>query len=394
MSSLPADTKRAAKELFWTVTLANGRLFVSGIRRFLNWWVPPHQQNYHLKGTSRVGGPFATDGVTPPARGVSVKLFAHRYGLHPSETLDTLLCDDRNLAQRKPPVLYAHGGAWIAASSACLLHSVAPVARAGFDVFSMDYPLAPAARFPEPVVSVLRALAWMAARGRGEVLLMGDSAGGNLVSLAAALVANRPLLEEFADGRLGGRESGVAGGGVGGESAAVGGVRAGGGGGGGGRRVAVSENRGGVEHFGVMDQVSWSRDLDTISQTENQVMHFLTDFALRLYRCPDGRFQNKLTIVDVLDDVAELPPFQLICGNKDVLVWTNRQLRLELEKRNFRVEYFEYDERHCFFGFPPAWLSEEGQAESKAALGELLRFFQTHSDLYFAEVKDLRNISS
>jgi len=367
MSSLPADTKRAAKELFWTVTLANGRLFVSGIRRFLNWWVPPHQQNYHLKGTSRVGGPFATDGVTPPARGVSVKLFAHRYGLHPSETLDTLLCDDRNLAQRKPPVLYAHGGAWIAASSACLLHSVAPVARAGFDVFSMDYPLAPAARFPEPVVSVLRALAWMAARGRGEVLLMGDSAGGNLVSLAAALVANRPLLEEFA------REAGVA--------EEVGAWRF-------PKIVAVSSI------YGVMDQVSWSRDLDTISQTENQVMHFLTDFALRLYRCPDGRFQNKLTIVDVLDDVAELPPFQLICGNKDVLVWTNRQLRLELEKRNFRVEYFEYDERHCFFGFPPAWLSEEGQAESKAALGELLRFFQTHSDLYFAEVKDLRNISS
>jgi epsilon-lactone hydrolase len=48
-------------------------------------------------------------------------------------------------------------------------------------VFAVDYPLAPEQRFPAAYEHVLRARAWLAARGHRQIALLGDSAGGGLV---------------------------------------------------------------------------------------------------------------------------------------------------------------------------------------------------------------------
>ena len=62
-------------------------------------------------------------------------------------------------------------------------------------------PASPEAPFPAALVSVLRALAWAkSARGHQRVVVLGDSAGGNLVSMAAALLcpSARALFVRFA----------------------------------------------------------------------------------------------------------------------------------------------------------------------------------------------------
>ena len=97
------------------------------------------------------------------------------------------------------PIVYIHGGGFVAVNSEILLHSVAcPFARNGRTVYSIDYPLSPEAPFPAAVVAALAAVSWVAARTRcRSVVLVGDSAGGAIASLAAALISDAALLRRL-----------------------------------------------------------------------------------------------------------------------------------------------------------------------------------------------------
>jgi acetyl esterase/lipase len=69
-----------------------------------------------------------------------------------------------------PVVLYVHGGGWIMPGSDVQQQQLMPFVRQGSIVYSMNYPLAPWARFPVPLLSVLRALHWLkAVRGHKTV---------------------------------------------------------------------------------------------------------------------------------------------------------------------------------------------------------------------------------
>jgi acetyl esterase/lipase len=94
-------------------------------------------------------------------------------------------------------VLFIHGGGWVAPGTQVQTQQLTAIARSGFQVFSINYPLAPADKFPSPLVSVLRALAWLKSRGHQRVALVGESAGANLASMAIAMLHNPTLFEEF-----------------------------------------------------------------------------------------------------------------------------------------------------------------------------------------------------
>ena len=65
-------------------------------------------------------------------------------------------------------------------------------------VYAIDYPLAPEQPFPAALLSTLRAIAFVKEHcGCDEVDLLGDSAGGNLATMAAALLANPGLMQAF-----------------------------------------------------------------------------------------------------------------------------------------------------------------------------------------------------
>lgn len=97
----------------------------------------------------------------------------------------------------QPALLYVHGGSWRGGNrrqqGRPLLHRLA---RQGWIGVSASYPLVPAATFPDQLIAIKRAIAWMRSEGRqygidpAFIAISGGSAGGHLASLAA-LTANR-----------------------------------------------------------------------------------------------------------------------------------------------------------------------------------------------------------
>jgi len=103
--------------------------------------------------------------------------------------------------ENAPVLLQIHGGAWMTGSKneqgrPLMLH----MARRGWVCVAINYPLAPAARWPAHIVAAKRALAWIreniAAYGGDPsyVVTTGGSAGGHLASLLA-LTPNDPALQ-------------------------------------------------------------------------------------------------------------------------------------------------------------------------------------------------------
>lgn len=95
-------------------------------------------------------------------------------------------------AEYAPVLLYFHGGGYTLGSPLSHRPTTARIALAGkLRVLSIDYALAPEARFPAAVKDGVRAYRWLLDRGvpRSRIAIGGDSAGGGLT--AATLVAAR-----------------------------------------------------------------------------------------------------------------------------------------------------------------------------------------------------------
>ncbi len=109
----------------------------------------------------------------------------------------------RNAADRaggdpRPAVIQVHGGGWFAGSryeqGIPLLNHLAQVGWTGFNV---DYRLSPEATFPDQIIDVKRAIAWVRENADelgidpGMICITGGSAGGHLTALAG-LTENAP----------------------------------------------------------------------------------------------------------------------------------------------------------------------------------------------------------
>jgi acetyl esterase/lipase len=101
-------------------------------------------------------------------------------------------------ATKRPALLQIHGGGWVLGSkNEQGLPLVLHLASRGWVCVSVDYRLAPRATFPEPLIDLKRALAWI--REHADelgvdpdfVVVTGGSAGGHLASLVA-LTENDP----------------------------------------------------------------------------------------------------------------------------------------------------------------------------------------------------------
>jgi len=98
-----------------------------------------------------------------------------------------------------PTVLYVHGGGFRILSKDTHWIMALAFARRGFQVFNINYRLAPRHRFPAAVEDVCAAYHWLARNARAwdidpeRFVLAGESAGANLVtSLAVAASWQRP----------------------------------------------------------------------------------------------------------------------------------------------------------------------------------------------------------
>jgi len=96
-------------------------------------------------------------------------------------------------------ILWVHGGGFISSSAATVGDYAILLAHAGYTVASLDYSLAPGARYPVPVrqgSAALRYLRANAGRFGGDparIVLGGDSAGAQIASQLAAVQTNAAL---------------------------------------------------------------------------------------------------------------------------------------------------------------------------------------------------------
>lgn len=105
---------------------------------------------------------------------------------------------DANEPDPRPALLYVHGGSWHGGNrrqqGRPLLHRLA---GSGWIGVSASYPLVPEATFPDQLIALKQALAWMRSEGAPLgidprfIAISGGSAGGHLAALTA-LTSNRP----------------------------------------------------------------------------------------------------------------------------------------------------------------------------------------------------------
>ncbi|MCC5952883.1 MAG: alpha/beta hydrolase [Acidimicrobiia bacterium] len=103
--------------------------------------------------------------------------------------------------ERRPAMIQVHGGAWVLGfkdrQGQLLMRKMA---QQGWVCFNVDYRLSPMATFPDHLVDVKRAIAWVREHADAYgvdpdmVAITGGSAGGHLTSLAA-LTANDPAYQ-------------------------------------------------------------------------------------------------------------------------------------------------------------------------------------------------------
>ena len=106
--------------------------------------------------------------------------------------LDVYLPDEPAGAGPRPAIVQVHGGGWIAGTrSEQGIPLLNHLARHGWVGFNIDYRLSPLATFPDHLVDVKRAIAWVREHAAEYgvdpelVCLTGGSAGGHLCALAA-----------------------------------------------------------------------------------------------------------------------------------------------------------------------------------------------------------------
>ena len=108
----------------------------------------------------------------------------------------------RHLAATTRAIVYCHGGGFVATCREMYYNSLCYLVRSGgFHIAVLDYPMAPQAQHPVPLLSVLRALSHLQSvrsdRSSGvtyeKIHLIGDSAGANLILHAAALISSPSL---------------------------------------------------------------------------------------------------------------------------------------------------------------------------------------------------------
>lgn len=102
-----------------------------------------------------------------------------------------------------PVIVDVHGGGWVYGTKEINEYFCMSLSSRGFAVANINYRLAPGTDLKGQVDDVLGALHWLGEHGAEHhcdlesVFIMGDSAGGHLSSLCAAIVADPYLCERY-----------------------------------------------------------------------------------------------------------------------------------------------------------------------------------------------------
>ena len=233
-------------------------------------------------------------------------------------------------------IFYVHGGGFVSTSFELYDASVAYLARSGYTVVGVDYPLAPLSRHPQPVMSVLAAVEHFVAHegSVGDLILMGDSAGANIALMAAAVLVNPPLMQ-LMQGHQGPVPTLT--------PANLPGVQA---------VVAVYGMMGGE----MAESCSSGLRGGMVQQISESILRLLW----RLYTGSAPACQLPPKFLDWLQSDGpfssiRMPPVLLSCGDADPVVLSSHCIAKAMAQRGMTAELILYPGTHAFFGVPSAW---------------------------------------
>lgn len=120
------------------------------------------------------------------------------YGKEPREILDVLYKKDGN---KKPLIIYVHGGGFISGVRKLRKYICADYARSGFVVANVDYTLAPKRRFPYQLQEIFYAIEFLIENADlyeidvNKIAIAGESAGAYFSAYVASIVKNKELFD-------------------------------------------------------------------------------------------------------------------------------------------------------------------------------------------------------
>jgi acetyl esterase/lipase len=271
------------------------------------------------------------------------------YGKHKDETFDIVR---PHVISSATPVVYVHGGAFVAVNSELLLHSVTPIARAGHTVYSLNYPLAPEVRYPEAVIAIIRCLAHLrSAYGVQSLALFGDSAGGNLVTVVAAILSNRELLSEL-------------------QSCTEYQIK----------DLPMPIISSVVSAYGILDRHTFMHEWSSA---------MVVGCILRCYESKTNppAFGNRLSLCDLASyDLRHFPRTLIIAASLDPLLQSSEVAAAMLHnKHDVDVSLVVYQAPHGFIGFPLGWTWGQVQASAVDATVRIVGFLQPGASLQWAD---------
>lgn len=103
-----------------------------------------------------------------------------------------------------PVIVSIHGGGWVYGDKELYQFYCMSLAQRGFAVVNFTYRLAPETKYPAPLEDTNQVITWMYANQETygldmkNVFLVGDSAGGHLAGLYAAICTNPKYAENYA----------------------------------------------------------------------------------------------------------------------------------------------------------------------------------------------------
>lgn len=106
-------------------------------------------------------------------------------------------------AGRCPIIVNVHGGGFVYGSKEIYKRYCMDLARRGFAVVNINYRLAPMWRFPAPIEDIHNVMTWLSHHAKQyhgdnqHIFMVGDSAGGQMVSQYAAILSNPDYMALF-----------------------------------------------------------------------------------------------------------------------------------------------------------------------------------------------------
>lgn len=222
-----------------------------------------------------------------------------------------------------PAILFGHGGGWVVPGTDVQLLQTPAVARgADMALFPFNYPLAPEDPFPAAVISSLRAMSYLKShRGYDAVALLGESAGGNLITMAAMFVCNPKLM----------------------------------------RRLALASNTDcdTWDYPRISCVVSWYSILDHEKWRDAGKDAWLwtgLETVWEMYLGDTPKMDGKATVCQWETEIEIYPPTLIICGSYDPLGLneSSKEFYQVLQRLNVPAKLSFYKATHGFVGYPPA----------------------------------------